>query len=86
MHNVRPGTRYPPTLVITSDHDVRVAPLHSYKFAAALQQAQAGPAPILLQVETQTGHGLGSTLEQKAQQNSDILAFVAESLGMSLVR
>ena len=84
LHNVRPGTRYPPTLVITSDHDVRVAPLHSYKFAAALQQAQAGQAPILLQVETQTGHGLGSTRDQKVEQNSDILAFVAESLGVAL--
>jgi len=84
LHNVRSGTRYPPTLIITSDHDVRVAPLHSFKFAAALQASQTGPAPILLQVETQTGHGLGSTLEQKAQQNADILAFVAESLGMSL--
>ena len=63
LHNVRDGTRYPATLIVTSDHDVRVALLHSYKFAAALQHAQAGPAPILLKVETRTGHGLGSTLD-----------------------
>ena len=50
-----PGTRYPATLIVTSDHDVRVAPLHSYKLAAALQAAQAGPAPVLLRVETASG-------------------------------
>jgi prolyl oligopeptidase len=84
LHNVRAGTRYPPTLVVTADHDVRVAPLHSYKFAAALQHAQGGPGPILLNVETQSGHGGGSTLDQKIDQQTDILAFLGESLGLSL--
>ncbi len=84
LHNVRDGMRYPATLIITSDHDVRVAPLHSYKFAAALQHAQAGPAPILLQVQTQTGHGFGSTLDQRTQQRTDIVAFLAVSLGLPI--
>jgi prolyl oligopeptidase len=82
LHNIRAGTTYPPTLVITSDHDVRVAPLHSYKFAAALQHAQAGPAPILLKVETESGHGGGSTLAQKIEQSTDWLGFLGETLGL----
>ena len=61
VHNTHPGTHYPATLVVTADHDVRVAPLHSYKFAAALQAAQAGDAPVLLRVETTSGHGGGTT-------------------------
>ncbi len=82
LHNVRPGTVYPATLVVTADHDVRVAPLHSYKFAAALQAAQAGPAPILLRVETQSGHGGGTTKSSRTAQNAELLGFFAQSLGM----
>jgi prolyl oligopeptidase len=81
VHNVRPGTRYPPTLVVTADHDVRVAPLHSYKFAAALQAAQAGPAPVLLRVETTSGHGGGTTRTSQIAQEADLLAFFLENLG-----
>ena len=55
-----PGTRYPATLVLTGDHDDRVVPLHSHKFTAALQHAQAGEAPILTRIEVATGHGMGS--------------------------
>jgi prolyl oligopeptidase len=82
LHNVRPGTRYPPTLVVTADHDVRVAPLHSYKLAAALQAAQAGPAPVLLRVETKSGHGGGTTRQQAIAQQSDRYAFFAATLGL----
>ena len=57
LHNIRPGTRYPATLVLTADYDDRVIPGHSFKYAAALQAAQAGPAPILIRVETRAGHG-----------------------------
>ncbi|HUS65437.1 MAG TPA: prolyl oligopeptidase family serine peptidase, partial [Kofleriaceae bacterium] len=57
VHNVKPGTRYPATLIVTGDHDDRVVPAHSYKFAAALQHAQGGSAPILLQVSRNAGHG-----------------------------
>jgi prolyl oligopeptidase len=82
LHNVRPGHTYPPMLIVTSDHDVRVAPLHSYKFAAALQAAQGGPAPILLRVQTMSGHGGGSMLSQSIEQNAEILSFFAARLGL----
>jgi prolyl oligopeptidase len=79
---VRPGTRYPATLVVTADTDVRVAPLHSYKYAAALQHAQAGPAPIVLRVETKSGHGGGVTLAQRIAQRAEVMAFLAHHLGL----
>jgi len=82
LHNVRPGVRYPATLVVTGDHDVRVAPLHSYKFAAALQAAQGGPAPILLRVESVSGHGGGTTEGSRVEQDAERLAFFAENLGL----
>jgi len=84
LHNVRAGTRYPAVFVITSDHDVRVAPLHSYKLAAALQAAQAGPAPILMRVQTESGHGGGSTRSQAIEQNTEIFGFLAANLGLAL--
>jgi prolyl oligopeptidase len=84
LHNVKPRTRYPAVFVVTSDHDVRVAPLHSYKFAAALQQAQGGEAPILMRVEVESGHGGGSTLDQEIDQSAEILAFLAANLGLPL--
>jgi len=80
LHHVRAGTRYPPTLVITGDHDTRVMPMHSFKFAAALQAAQAGPAPILLDIERSSGHGGGTTITQAIEQNADIYAFLADAL------
>ena len=80
VHNVHPGTHYPATLVVTADHDVRVAPLHSYKFAAALQAAQAGPSPVLLRVETTSGHGGGTTRTSQVAQRADLLAFFMQSL------
>ena len=82
LHNVRPGTRYPAVLIVTADHDVRVAPLHSYKLAAALQAAQSGPAPILLRVQRDSGHGGGATREQVIEQQTEILAFLASQLGL----
>lgn len=84
LHNVVPGTRYPASLIITGDHDVRVAPLHSYKYAAALQYAQAGDAPIVLRVETQSGHGGGATQAQRIEQRTDVLAFFASHLGLGI--
>lgn len=83
VHNVRP-TAYPPTLVITGDHDTRVFPMHSFKFAAALQAAQSGTAPILLDVESASGHGGGPALTQAINQTADIYAFLVQSLGMSV--
>jgi len=81
-HNVKPGTRYPPIMVITGDHDARVMPAHSFKFAAALQAAQSGPAPILLRVRLSTGHGAGPTTSQVIEEKADAYAFLMENLGM----
>ena len=84
LHNVRAGTRYPAMYIVTSDHDVRVAPLHSYKLAAALQAAQAGEAPILLRVQTASGHGGSAGLSQRIEQKSEFLSFFARTLGLPL--
>jgi prolyl oligopeptidase len=81
-HNVKQGTRYPPIMVITGDHDARVMPAHSFKFAAALQAAQTGPAPVLLRVRLSTGHGAGPTTSQVIEEKADAYAFLMENLGM----
>jgi prolyl oligopeptidase len=82
LHNVRPGTSYPATYLVTADHDVRVAPLHSYKLAAAMQAAQAGPRPVLLRVETTSGHGGGTTVSSRVDQSAELLAFFEYALGV----
>jgi prolyl oligopeptidase len=82
LHHVRAGTRYPATLIVTGDHDTRVMPAHSFKFAATLQAAQAGPEPILLDIESSSGHGGGSTVSQAIEQTADIYAFLADRLHM----
>jgi prolyl oligopeptidase len=79
-HNVRDGTHYPATLLFTGDHDTRVMPAHSFKFAAALQAAQAGSAPILLRVELSGGHGGGPTTSQHIRATADAYAFLLENL------
>jgi len=79
-HNVKEGTAYPPTLVVTGDHDDRVVPLHSFKFASALQHAQGGEAPILIRVETRAGHGAGKPLSMAIEEMSDVYAFVMDNL------
>jgi prolyl oligopeptidase len=82
LHNVRSGVAYPATLIITGDHDTRVMPAHSFKFAAALQAAQAGAAPVLLDVELNSGHGGSETVSRAITINADMYAFLARSLGM----
>jgi prolyl oligopeptidase len=82
LHNLRPGTSYPATLVLTSDHDDRVVPLHSHKFTSALQHAQAGDQPILTRIEVSTGHGLGKPTALIAAEWADILAFAAHQTGL----
>ena len=79
-HNVKVGTVYPPTLVMTSDHDDRVFPAHSFKFAAALQRAQAGDAPVLLRVQTKAGHGAGRPTEKIIDDVADRYAFLVKNL------
>jgi prolyl oligopeptidase len=83
VHNVRPGRRYPATLIITGDHDTRVMPMHSFKFAAALQAAQAGRAPVLLSVDLSSGHGGAETVTQAILQGADIYAFLVRNLDVS---
>jgi prolyl oligopeptidase len=83
VHNVRAGTKYPPTLVITGDHDTRVMPMHSFKFVASLQSAQAGPAPILLLLEGASGHGGGNTTSQAIEQSASAYAFMMKNLAMT---
>jgi prolyl oligopeptidase len=82
LHNVRPGTCYPPTLLLTGDHDDRVVPGHSLKFAATLQGAQACEAPVLLRVETAAGHGAGKPMSKVIAENADRLTFIEVALGM----
>jgi len=82
LHNVRAGVRYPATLVITGDHDTRVMPMHSFKFAAALQSAQAGPEPVLLDVELDSGHGGSQTVYRAIGLHADMYAFLARNLAM----
>ena len=84
LQNVRDGTHYPPTLVTTADHDDRVFPAHSYKFVAALQHAQAGPAPVLLRVQSEEGHFSGLTTDEQIALVGDFYAFLTQSLGMSV--
>lgn len=80
--NVKPGTSYPPTLIVTSDHDDHVFPAHSFKFAAKMQAAQAGPAPILLRVQLNAGHGEATTLSQSIELVADEYAFLVKNLHM----
>ena len=84
VHNVTPGTAYPPTLVTTGDHDDRVVPMHSFKFTAALQNAQAGSNPILARIETRAGHGAGKPTAMRIDEATDELAFLVRALGMRL--
>jgi len=81
LHNIKPGVKYPPTMVMTGDHDDRVLPGHSYKFAATLQAAQGGAAPILLRIETSAGHGAGKPTSKLIDEAADRWAFLAATLG-----
>ncbi|HEX4389197.1 MAG TPA: prolyl oligopeptidase family serine peptidase [Steroidobacteraceae bacterium] len=82
VQNVKKGTCYPPTLITTADHDDRVVPWHSYKFAAALQAAQSCPNPILIRVETRAGHGAGKPVWMQVEDYADQLAFAGKWLGL----
>jgi prolyl oligopeptidase len=81
LHNIRPGTVYPPTLVITADHDDRVAPAHSHKFTQTLQDAQGGAAPILARIELNAGHGAGKPTAKLIAEKADVWAFLDRVLG-----
>jgi prolyl oligopeptidase len=81
LHNVRPEVAYPATLVTTGDHDDRVVPGHSFKFAAALQAAQAGEAPILARIDIDAGHGAGKPVGKQIDERADVLAFLELAIG-----
>ncbi|MBI5863498.1 MAG: S9 family peptidase [Planctomycetes bacterium] len=82
LHNIKPGTKYPPTLITTADHDDRVVPAHSFKFAATLQAAQAGDAPTLIRIQTKAGHGAGKPTTKIIEEVADKWAFLVKNLGM----
>jgi prolyl oligopeptidase len=96
LHHITPGTRYPATLVTTADHDDRVVPGHSFKFAAALQAAQrgreqpggpggpGGPRPVLIEIETKAGHGAGKPTSKVIEEEADRWAFLVKNLGMTV--
>lgn len=83
IHNTEAGVCYPPTLITTGDHDDRVVPWHSYKFAAVLQRDQGCAAPVMLRVETRAGHGAGTPTWMAIEQIADQWAFLIEHLGMA---
>jgi len=84
LHNLKPGTKYPPTLIATSDHDDRVVPGHSFKFAATMQADQAGPSPVLIRIETKAGHGAGKSITKLIDETADTWSFVTYNLDMKV--
>ncbi|MBI4606297.1 MAG: S9 family peptidase [Planctomycetes bacterium] len=84
LHNLREGVAYPATLITTADHDDRVVPGHSFKFAAALQAAQGGPAPVLIRIDTRAGHGAGKPTSKQIDEAADQLAFLVKVLGVEV--
>jgi prolyl oligopeptidase len=85
-HNIKQDVEYPPTLIMTADTDDRVVPMHSFKFAAALQRAQAGDAPILLRIETRAGHGAGTPVKKLIEVATDRYAFLVKTLDMEMAK
>ncbi|MEI8040977.1 MAG: prolyl oligopeptidase family serine peptidase [Verrucomicrobiota bacterium] len=81
-HNLKPGVRYPATMITTADHDDRVVPAHSFKFAARLQEYHRGPNPVLIRIETKAGHGAGKPTSKQIEEKADELAFLTRELGM----
>ena len=84
LHNLKPGTSYPATLVTTADHDDRVVPAHSFKFAATLQECHQGSNPVLIRIDTKAGHGGGKPLTKVLEEQADIYGFIMYNLGMKV--
>ena len=82
LHNLKPGTKYPATLVTTADHDDRVVPAHSFKFAATLQECNAGSNPVLIRIDTKAGHGGGKPLAKVLEEQADIYSFILYNMGV----
>ena len=88
VHNVKPGVNYPATMVTTGDHDDRVVPAHSFKFAAELQakQASASSIPMLIRIETNGGHGAGTPASKTINQYADIFAFTLYNMDIKTLK
>ena len=82
LHNLKPGTSYPATLVTTADHDDRVVPAHSFKFAATLQECHKGTNPVLIRIDTKAGHGGGKPLAKILEEQADIYSFIFYNMGI----
>ena len=82
LHNLKPGTHYPATLVTTADHDDRVVPAHSFKFAATLQECHTGTNPVLIRIDTKAGHGGGKPLAKVLEEQADIYSFILYNMGL----
>ena len=82
LHNIREGVAYPATLVTTADHDDRVVPAHSFKFAATLQHCQGGAAPILIRIDSKAGHGAGKPTSKRIDEAADCFAFLFQNVGV----
>ena len=82
VHNVKAGTKYPATMVTTGDHDDRVVPAHSFKFAAELQAKQAGDNPVLIRIDVNAGHGAGKSVAATIQENVDMQVFTLYNMGV----
>ena len=83
VHNINKGNKYPATLITTGDHDDRVVPAHSFKFAAELQEKQSCSNPTLIRIETDAGHGAGTPVTKTIQQYADIIGFTLFNMGVN---
>ena len=86
LHNLKDGVKYPATLITTADHDDRVVPAHSYKFAATLQEKQAGDNPVLIRIDKKAGHGAGKPTSKLIEEAADQWAFTFYNLGINMVK
>jgi prolyl oligopeptidase len=86
VHNVKKGTKYPATMVTTGDHDDRVVPAHSFKFAAELQDKQAGANPVLIRIDVKAGHGAGKSVAATIQENVDMQVFTLYNMGVKTLK
>jgi prolyl oligopeptidase len=83
LHNLKSGTCYPATMITTADHDDRVVPAHSFKFAATAQAAQAGANPVLIRIDTKAGHGAGKPTSKQIEEVADRWGFLSRALKMN---
>ncbi len=83
LHNIRADIEYPPTLILTGDHDDRVFPAHSFKFAAQIQESYSGKNPMLIRIETRGGHGAGKPVSMQIEENADWMSFAAHYIGLN---